>query len=418
MLDDPSTGRHLLRLTLPLTLAWTSAFGLGLCLLAVLAVRLEGERHRSDLDADLAIHATATYGLTWFDEDGAFHGEIYDREEFRDAPYDIWLIEPETEQRHLAPEVPRFDIQDLTELARDVVDRPRDVLRDGRDRDGRRYRLLAIPTFADHDDTRAVAMVAVVGDPEPGRVAHRHFVTRIALITGVLAVAGLLVGMALARWSLRPALASLRQRETFVAAAAHELRNPLAALRGVCDGALAGDEEAPAALRRMAPMLSGASQTVDDLLLFTRLDAGSIAIERGKVRLDLLVEAALPEDSSVDLNAEPCVVEVDPGLATVAVRNLVDNARQHGGGGTHRVRVRVEGGDITVDDAGPGFPRAILERAVHEVSVVASRRGSGLGLAIASLIAGLHDGGLHLENRPEGGARAKLRLVSAGFKVR
>lgn len=409
MLDDPATSRRLLRLTLPLALAWTSAFVLGLSLLAVQALRLEGERHRSDLDADLAIHATATYGLTWFDEHGAFHGELFDREELRESLHDIWLIEPGTPPRiHLEPETPRFDVPDLGELARDVVADPRDVFRDGRDRRGRHYRLTAIPTFPDHDDTRAVAMIAVVGDPEPGRLAHRRFSTRIVLITGLLAAAGLLVGMGLARFSLRPALESLRQRESFVAAAAHELRNPLAALRGVCDGALAGDEEARAALRRMAPLLDGASQTVDDLLLFTRLDAGTVEIERSKVRLDLLVEATLPEDSPIALVVEPTVVEIDAGLASVAVRNLIENACRHGGPEPSDIRVRVTDAEVVVDDDGPGFPEAILERDVHEVSVVPSRGGSGLGLAITSLVAGLHGGSLRLENRPEGGARATL----------
>ncbi len=433
MMNDQSTGRRLLRLTLPLTLAWTSAFVLGLCLLAVPAARLEGELRRSDLDAGLALHATATYGLTWFDEHGIFHSELYDREEMRDAPYDIWLIEPvppeedkwkespegdkwkESPRIHLAPELPRFDVQGLAELARDIIAAPREIYRDGRDRRGERYRLVAIPTFADENDDEALAMIAVVGDPEPGHTAHRLFVAKIALITGLLASAGLLVGMVLARWSLRPALASLHQRESFVAAAAHELRNPLAALRGLCDGALAGDEEAPAALRRMASLLDDASRTVDDLLLFTRLDAGTVKIERSKVRLDLLVEAVLPEDSAVVLTVEPCVVEVDPGLTAVAVRNLLANACRHGGPRPSDVRVRVEEGEIVVDDHGPGFPEAILARAVHQVSVVASRRGSGLGLAITALVAGLHGGWLRLENRPEGGARATLRLAADGF---
>ncbi len=424
MLDNPSSAvRNLLRWTRPLTLAWTAAFTCGLCVLALVAVRLESQRHRSDLDADLALYAMATYGLTWFDERGAFHGEVFEREEeLRASEYEIWVIEPGNPPiTHLQPEDPFFEIPDLALLSQDMVDAPREVFREGVDRHGQRFRLHAIPTFAEGDDEEAVAMIAVLGDPEPGRLAHRLFVLRIVAITAFLAFIGLLVGIVLARWSLRPALVSLRRREGFIAATAHELRNPLAALRGVCDGGLSGDEQPEKALERMSKILDASSRTVEDLLLFTRLDVGTVEPAREKVRLDLLVETVLPEDGSIRLAAEPCVVEIDPSLAAAAVRNLVENACLHGRSGDREsgdgVRVTVRRGEIVVEDQGPGFPADLLARQVHEIEVVASRRGSGLGLAITQLIATLHEGELRLENQPSGGARTILHLVSAKFQV-
>jgi hypothetical protein len=67
----------------------------------------------------------------------------------------------------------------------------------------------------------------------------------------------------------------------------------------------------------METLLRSASHTLEDLLLFARLDAGA-TLERQPVRLDLLVETLLPDDDSVRFVATASVVNLDPRLASVA----------------------------------------------------------------------------------------------------
>ncbi len=74
--------------------------------------------------------------------------------------------------------------------------------------------------------------------------------------------------------------------------------------------------------------------------------------------------------------------------------------------------MRVRGGEVAVEDGGPGFPDELLERAAEPFVARPGSPGTGLGLAIVRLIAERHDGRLILENREPGGARVTLRLGS------
>jgi two-component system osmolarity sensor histidine kinase EnvZ len=97
------------------------------------------------------------------------------------------------------------------------------------------------------------------------------------------------------------------------------------------------------------------------------------------------------------------------------VTNLVDNALKHG----RHVFVAVSRNErfveITVDDDGPGIPEELREEAVRPFSRLDESRnlqtgGVGLGLAIARDIARAHGGDLVLDESPQGGLRAIVRL--------
>lgn len=413
MKAKPPQHAHLLRLGLPLLLAWSVAWLLGITILASIAIQQRAERRDADLDTELALRSTAVYGLIWFDAQGVFHDEVLRLEqELLDAPFDLWVVEPgKPPIHHLAPAHPRFNITDFSPLNSTVMGKGQAMYLDGQDADGKPYRLHAIPTFLDQGDTSTPqAMIITVGDPLPGQAAYQAFAQRIWLTTLALGVVGLLVGMGLTHWSLRPAFATLRQRERFLSATAHELRTPVAALRSICESAQRGDEDPQLALARMGKLLHSASHTLEDLLLFARLDAGA-TLERQPVRLDLLVEALLPEDGSVTLNATTSVANVDPRLASVAVRNLLDNARKHGAqGGELRISVTVTGTQVSVEDQGNGFAPELLARRETDFAISPTQGGTGPGLAIANLIARLHGGSLRLENRQPHGARAILQF--------
>ena len=241
--------------------------------------------------------------------------------------------------------------------------------------------------------------------PRPGVAPRRVSSARWPSWTAALAAAGVLIGASLARRTLRPVLDSIEQRERFLAAAAHELRTPVASLGAVCASARAGDEPPDEALDRIAGLVEGMTGEVEQLLLFARLDAGP-GLDRKPVRLDLLAEAALPEEG-VELHASETVIEADPALVEVAVRNLVENARTHG---APPIQVTVGDGRVSIDDAGPGIDPELRTRATEPFEKSPASTGAGLGLAIVHLVAELHGGALRLEDRPGGGTRAVLDL--------
>ncbi|HRJ54184.1 MAG TPA: HAMP domain-containing sensor histidine kinase [Candidatus Thiothrix moscowensis] len=411
---DPSQRTRLLRLGIPLLLVWGMAWLLGIAILAKVAIDLRAELRETDLDTELALYATSVYGLTWFDQQGKFHDEVLRLEhDLLDAPYDIWVIEPgNPPTRHFAPTRPHFNLTNFTQLQTSVMGQGQKLYLDGQDTDGKPYRLHAIPTFLDQGDTSTPkAMIITVADPTPGQVAYQAFVQRIVGASALLGILGLLVGVGLTAWSLRPVLAALRQRERFLAATAHELRTPVAALRSICESAQRGDEAPQLALSRMDGLLRSATHTLEDLLLFARLDAGA-SLERQPVRLDLLVETLLPDDDSVTLDAAATVVNLDPRLVTVAVRNLLENARKHGVASAQpHIHVTVAGVQVTVEDQGKGFAAELLARRETDFVLSPTQGGTGLGLAIVNMVARLHGGALRLENRVDGGARVTVSFA-------
>jgi signal transduction histidine kinase len=115
--------------------------------------------------------------------------------------------------------------------------------------------------------------------------------------------------------------------------------------------------------------------------------------------------------------------EIPPILATEALvcrvfGNLITNAirhnpspqpliRVHPGEGTTRARV-----EILLEDNGPGFPERVLSRAEHLRGQPSTLKG-GFGIAITHRALERLRGSIHLENRPEGGARVRIELPAA-----
>jgi signal transduction histidine kinase len=111
----------------------------------------------------------------------------------------------------------------------------------------------------------------------------------------------------------------------------------------------------------------------------------------------------------------PATVRVDKLRFERVLANLLDNARQHGGGPT---RVTVEprgrrGIALAVEDAGPGVARGerarIFERFARG-SAARHKIGTGLGLSLVAEHAQAHGGEAWVEDRPGGGARFVVTL--------
>jgi len=409
--DHDRLPRSVRKLWLRLTATWSIAWLLGMVLFALVAVQLASRYFDQQVDSRLRIQAIAVYGLAYFDDDGTFKSDLlsYETELFEEGAA-VWFVEPGTPPVfHLGSDDRRLADSELVEIANQVVKEKTDILTTVIGSAGQRLRLLAIPTYQGTSEVPKAAVIVAV-DPQSATRAKWGFVVASMAIAMLLGVLGIAVGAFLAKSSLRPLSEMMKRREQFLSAAAHELRTPLASIQAVVESACAGNEPAEVALDRIGPLVQKATSNVDDLLLYARLNADRIEIRPTPTRLDLLVEACIPEDAHVELHAEETTINCDSQLVTVAIRNLLSNALRHARS-SGRVFVRVAGPQVIVENEGDPFPHAVLQSSQQPMAVSPSSTGNGLGLPTVQMIAQLHDGRLELKNA-HGRARAIFRLFS------
>ncbi|WP_343245826.1 HAMP domain-containing sensor histidine kinase [Streptomyces sp. SID4985] len=215
--------------------------------------------------------------------------------------------------------------------------------------------------------------------------------------------------------------ASEERLRGFAADASHELRTPVASVRGHAELALLHPGPVPAevtrALERIAAESARMGAMVDDLLLLARLDAGR-PLERRPVDLTRLVLDAVTDARAVgpdhrwtlDLAEEPVTVSGDAHRLHQVLANLLTNARLHTPPGTEvTVTLAAEDGAarLRVRDDGPGIPEEVrahvferFTRAEHRRLADAPGGGAGLGLSIVSAVVEAHSGSVSLESGP------------------
>jgi signal transduction histidine kinase len=217
--------------------------------------------------------------------------------------------------------------------------------------------------------------------------------------------------------------AAFARQRRFVSDASHELRNPLAAVRGQLEVLARNETADPAEVRRVEALalaeLGRVERLIEELLALARLDEGESLALREVEPAGLLAELAEAAPGGADhgeLVAGSLVA--DPDRIARVVRNLLDNARRHAGPAGRVVigsAAAGEGMRIWVEDDGPGIPRAEREQVFdrfHRSEVARDRAsgGSGLGLAISYAIVAAHDGRIWVEDSPLGGARVCFSL--------
>lgn len=220
----------------------------------------------------------------------------------------------------------------------------------------------------------------------------------------------------------------------FVSDAGHELRTPLAAVRGYAElmrrGAGTDPGQSLHAAERIEAASSRMGMLVEDLLLLASLDEqrplAREAVDLHALLAESLAEAATagPDHSWAAAGPEdPVVVVGDPLRLHQAVGNLLANARAHTPAGTSVVASILEDGDLVhleVVDDGPGFPDSLLPRVTErfargDASRSRATGGSGLGLAIVKAVVEAHGGSVEVGNRTDGpGARVRLTLPVSG----
>lgn len=234
------------------------------------------------------------------------------------------------------------------------------------------------------------------------------------------AVGAMLDDVARARAATDAALATARD---FAAAAAHEMRTPLTAMRTDIEVLTTLDLEADdrsEILTDLARTQARLEATLNDL---ERLARGDLSTDRDFVDVD---PVEICDTAAADAMRRYPGLTVDvrgdagrtlrglPAGLRLVVDNAITNAVRHGGASLVRITVSRDDAatSLIVDDDGVGVPAdersAVFERFRRGSN--SRQTGSGLGLALVAQQATLHGGDAHLDESPLGGARLVIRL--------
>lgn len=247
---------------------------------------------------------------------------------------------------------------------------------------------------------------------------------------GSVAAFGRRVGAALraAAADVRDTLAGRSYADEYVQTLAHELKSPLAAIRGAAEllrEPMPEDARAKFAAN-IEEQVARASDLIERLLELSGLERRgalqstepvSLAQVATRVRDELLATAARRQIALNVAVPEHLTVTGDPFLLQRAVANLVRNAIEFSPAGgavdveADETRSSVE---LRVRDRGPGLPEFARGRVFDKFYSLprpdTGRKGTGLGLAFTREVAQLHGGTVRLANHPDGGALATLTL--------
>lgn len=203
------------------------------------------------------------------------------------------------------------------------------------------------------------------------------------------------------------------------AVVAHEVKNPLAGIRGalqVIGTRMPEGARDRLVLKDVVDRLDGLNDIVQDLLVFARPREPELA----PVSLDVLLQritSLLKKDpahtgTAVDITASPVAISADAEQLQIVLVNLILNAVQ-ATEGAGRIRVNVTTGDgmcrITIADDGPGIPPDVRER-VFEPFFTTKHRGTGLGLPTAKRIIERHHGTITIDCPPPRGTVVTIAL--------
>lgn len=222
--------------------------------------------------------------------------------------------------------------------------------------------------------------------------------------------------------------AALDRERRFVADASHEMRTPLSLLTTELELALQRPrttDELEAALRSALEETERLSRLAQDLLLLARADQSAGPVQRGTVELHALLGTTADRYRNVP-GGHDITLDCEPGVAVLAnrddldraVRNLLDNALQHGAPpiAIHATGTADNAVTIEVRDHGPGIDPEFLPRAFDRFTRADDARtagGTGLGLAITAALTRRNDGRATAANADDGGASFILTLPAA-----
>ena len=220
---------------------------------------------------------------------------------------------------------------------------------------------------------------------------------------------------------LREQAALVRLGE-MAAVIAHEVKNPLAAVRGaiqVIGKRLAAGSREAAVVTDIIARIDTLNQLVRDLLLFARppqphpipVDVRSVL----SATIDLLRGDDTHASVGVTMVGDAPLIDADIELLKIVFLNLfINSAQAMKGRGDITVDVSTERGrcQVVITDTGPGIPPEIRTRLFTPI-VTTKARGTGLGLSTVKRLIEAHYGEIHVESPAAGGARITVLLPLA-----
>jgi signal transduction histidine kinase/ActR/RegA family two-component response regulator len=228
-----------------------------------------------------------------------------------------------------------------------------------------------------------------------------------------------------------------REKDNFLAMLAHELRNPLSAIKASV--AILGSPKASADVERRAKdvldrQVRQMAEMVNAMLDAARLSAGKVSIERRPVELSAALQRVVAtfdqlhrtQHLDVQLALAPATVLGDETRLEQVFANLLDNAAKYTpAGGALRIRCQVLGStaEVRIEDTGSGIDASLLPHVFDAFAQDArtldrAQGGLGLGLSVVRELVQLHGGEVSAESRGVGlGATFVVRLPAIASAV-
>ena len=216
--------------------------------------------------------------------------------------------------------------------------------------------------------------------------------------------------------------AALARLGEMAAVVAHEVKNPLAGIRGalqVISGRMPETSRDRAIIGDIVTRLDSLNEIVHDLLVFSRPREPRL----GPVEVAELLEATAallrkdPEHSAVEVRIEgarPTIQADAEQLQTVFTNLLLNAAQAAGGSGEVRIDILAKDGlcSVSIVDQGPGIPSDVREK-IFEPFFTTKHRGTGLGLPTARRVIERHKGTIEFDCPPGGGTTVTVTLPVA-----
>ncbi|MCU0661040.1 MAG: ATP-binding protein [Myxococcota bacterium] len=273
-------------------------------------------------------------------------------------------------------------------------------------------------------------------DPGPSRVLPLASLLHAGMIAGLLVLLVLMTARQARTLSREQAMhrtmaeqKRLAELGRLSAVLAHEIRNPLGAIKGFAQYAREKLPSGSALQEDMQTIVveSGRlERLVRSLLSYakpTHLNVGPNDVRGIVRRAAKMTEHAAREAGqtlAMELAEEPLVAILDPDEMTQALLNLMVNAVEAMEKPGGQVRIVAHGAPscvrVDVYDTGAGIPQELRER-LFEPFVTAKSSGTGLGLAVAARIVKAHGGYIEIEDRTEGGTRFTVCLPQHETRV-
>jgi two-component system sensor histidine kinase KdpD len=221
-----------------------------------------------------------------------------------------------------------------------------------------------------------------------------------------------------------------RQRAALLRSVSHDLRSPLATIRGVSSDLRDRATLDEATRRRLLGLVVSESERLDrivaNLLSLSRIEAGAFEPDREPVDVEEMIERSVArlgrlfEDRPlrVDVPAGLPFADADATQIDQVIANLLENAARHTPPGTHTVVSAALDGDgmvrISIADDGPGFATAFEPRPGSGRERAGRAPSTSVGLTICRAIVEAHGGTLCIDSTPGAGTRVSFTIPPTG----